>query len=366
MGAGRGPRGGIVATPVPGAARAQAAAAALALTACVHDVCVIIVSHNGKRWLDAALGTLFARAGDVDLDVVVVDNGERRRRPPTSGERFPRPARCAAEPRLRARQQSRPRDRRRPLRPLPQPRHRIPRGHPRRAGRRARPPSRDRARRGAPARQPRRPGAQHPPLPLDRQHAGRSALGRAGPGPAAPARRARARPAPPTAARPPATGPRARSCSPAARRSAATGGFDERFFLFSEETDLCWRVKGRRLGGRAPAAADDPPLRAAKLGRAPRMEAQVAYARLQFARKHFAHAAAVSLGDGAALRPARRSLLAARRAQAEPARGGARGAGDDAERPPALRRPAASCRAQATIVSAPGSTRSSTRVCSPM
>jgi N-acetylglucosaminyl-diphospho-decaprenol L-rhamnosyltransferase len=41
----------------------------------MNDVCAIIVSHNGKGWLDAALTTLFAHAGDVDLDVVVVDNG---------------------------------------------------------------------------------------------------------------------------------------------------------------------------------------------------------------------------------------------------------------------------------------------------
>ncbi|MGN6257803.1 MAG: glycosyltransferase family 2 protein [Solirubrobacterales bacterium] len=41
----------------------------------MHDVCVIIVSHNGKRWLDAALSSLFASAGGLDLDVVVVDNG---------------------------------------------------------------------------------------------------------------------------------------------------------------------------------------------------------------------------------------------------------------------------------------------------
>jgi GT2 family glycosyltransferase len=42
----------------------------------MHDLCAIIVSHNGKRWLDAALTTLFERAGGIELDVVVVDNGE--------------------------------------------------------------------------------------------------------------------------------------------------------------------------------------------------------------------------------------------------------------------------------------------------
>jgi len=41
----------------------------------MHDVCAIIVSHNGKDWLDAALSSLYARAGNLDLDVVVVDNG---------------------------------------------------------------------------------------------------------------------------------------------------------------------------------------------------------------------------------------------------------------------------------------------------
>jgi N-acetylglucosaminyl-diphospho-decaprenol L-rhamnosyltransferase len=41
----------------------------------MHEVCAIVVSHNGKRWLDAALGTLLERAGDVDLEVVLVDNG---------------------------------------------------------------------------------------------------------------------------------------------------------------------------------------------------------------------------------------------------------------------------------------------------
>jgi GT2 family glycosyltransferase len=41
----------------------------------MQDVCVIIVSHNGKGWLEPALSTLFAAAGGLELDVVVVDNG---------------------------------------------------------------------------------------------------------------------------------------------------------------------------------------------------------------------------------------------------------------------------------------------------
>jgi N-acetylglucosaminyl-diphospho-decaprenol L-rhamnosyltransferase len=41
----------------------------------VHDVCAIVVSHNGKRWLDAALSSLRAHAGEIELDIVLVDNG---------------------------------------------------------------------------------------------------------------------------------------------------------------------------------------------------------------------------------------------------------------------------------------------------
>lgn len=40
-----------------------------------HDLCVIVVSHEGKRWLERALASLFEHAGGVSLDVVVVDNG---------------------------------------------------------------------------------------------------------------------------------------------------------------------------------------------------------------------------------------------------------------------------------------------------
>jgi GT2 family glycosyltransferase len=41
----------------------------------MHDVCAIVVSHNGKRWLDACLASLLDHAGGIDLDVIVVDNG---------------------------------------------------------------------------------------------------------------------------------------------------------------------------------------------------------------------------------------------------------------------------------------------------
>jgi GT2 family glycosyltransferase len=40
------------------------------------DVCAIVVSHNSREWLDAALGTLAEHAGGVSLEVIVVDNGE--------------------------------------------------------------------------------------------------------------------------------------------------------------------------------------------------------------------------------------------------------------------------------------------------
>jgi GT2 family glycosyltransferase len=74
----------------------------------------------------------------------------------------------------------------------------------------------------------------------------------------------------------------------AIRREAfeAVGGFDERFFLFSEETDLCKRVQD--AGWEAHV---EPRItiihHAGKAGVQPRREAQMAYARLKYARKHF-------------------------------------------------------------------------------
>jgi GT2 family glycosyltransferase len=39
-----------------------------------HDLAVVIVSTNEADWLEPCLGTLFKHAGDIALDVVVVDN----------------------------------------------------------------------------------------------------------------------------------------------------------------------------------------------------------------------------------------------------------------------------------------------------
>jgi N-acetylglucosaminyldiphosphoundecaprenol N-acetyl-beta-D-mannosaminyltransferase len=81
----------------------------------------------------------------------------------------------------------------------------------------------------------------------------------------------------------------------AVRREAfeAVGGFDESFFLFSEETDLCRRIQDRGWTGSV-----EPALtfihHAGKAGVNPAREAQMAYARLQYARKHFSRPAAAA------------------------------------------------------------------------
>jgi GT2 family glycosyltransferase len=92
-----------------------------------------------------------------------------------------------------------------------------------------------------------------------------------------------------------------------ARREAleSAGFMDERFFIYSEEPDLCLRLK------RAGWEVRHLPVmtivhHAGKGGVRPRMAAQDAYARLQYARKHFAPlhrgAYATALGAGYVVR----------------------------------------------------------------
>ncbi|HEX3042656.1 MAG TPA: glycosyltransferase family 2 protein [Solirubrobacterales bacterium] len=39
------------------------------------DVCAIVVSHDSERWLGPALSSLFEHAGEVELEVAIADNG---------------------------------------------------------------------------------------------------------------------------------------------------------------------------------------------------------------------------------------------------------------------------------------------------
>jgi len=101
------------------------------------------------------------------------------------------------------------------------------------------------------------------------------------------------------------------------RREAleAAGMLDERFFMSSEETDLCFRVK--EAGYRVVHLPSMTILHhAGKRGTNPRMDAQYAFARRLFAEKHFApgtrtaYLAALGLRYGLrAVAPDRRSEL---------------------------------------------------------
>jgi GT2 family glycosyltransferase len=92
-----------------------------------------------------------------------------------------------------------------------------------------------------------------------------------------------------------------------ARREAleSAGFFDERFFIYSEETDLCLRIK--MAGWEIRHLPTMTVLHhAQKAGFSPRMASQDAFARTQYSRKHFSpgHRAAYlgALGLGYAIR----------------------------------------------------------------
>jgi GT2 family glycosyltransferase len=255
----------------------------------MHDVCAIIVSHNGKHWLDAALSTLFAGACGVDLDVVVVDNGSDGSAEHVEA-RFPaaRAIRCENHGFGHANNVALATANARYVLFL-NPDTELLSGSladlvaalDRRlevglAG----------------VRQVDSTGVLSPSIRrfpstanmlaealwVERVPGARRLLGERE---LDPVPYGRETPCDWTSG----------SCMIARRETLAqTGGFDERFFLFAEETDLCWRVKEAgwqimhmpQLTIRHYEHGD---------GLSSRLEAQAAYARIQFARKHFRRAA---------------------------------------------------------------------------
>jgi N-acetylglucosaminyl-diphospho-decaprenol L-rhamnosyltransferase len=55
----------------------------------MHDLAIIVVSTNEARWLDSCLRTVFEHAGSASLDVVVVDNDSTDGTPELVESRFP-------------------------------------------------------------------------------------------------------------------------------------------------------------------------------------------------------------------------------------------------------------------------------------
>jgi N-acetylglucosaminyl-diphospho-decaprenol L-rhamnosyltransferase len=319
----------------------------------MHDVCAIIVSHNGKRWLEACIGSLYASAGDIDLDVVVVDNGSDGSAAFVE-EHFPaaRAIRCANRGFGAANNRGlETADARYVLFLNPDTEflsgdlaelvaaldHRP---HVGLAGARQVGSGGELA--PSMRRFPTTPNMLAEAfaverIPLMRRFLGERVL--------APGRYDRE------------TGCDWTSGSFMLARAEALracGGFDERFFLFSEETDLCWRLKA---AGWDVVHLSQVTIRHYESERSatPRMEAQSAYARLQFARKHFARVVPYRLAM---------VLRFGLRARREAARAALETVLKDEPPFPAGSPPPAE--AQATIVSALGATRSSMRSRSPM
>jgi N-acetylglucosaminyl-diphospho-decaprenol L-rhamnosyltransferase len=316
----------------------------------MDDVCVVIVSHNGKRWLDGALRTLFAHSGDLALDVVLVDNGSDGSAAYVE-EWYPRARviRCAnhgfgaannvAVATAQARYvlflnpdtefvEGTVEDLVRALDRRP----RIGLAGVRQVG-------------GsgnlAPSirRFPSTPKMLAEALAIERLPFLRRFLGERVLTPASYERETRCDWT---------SGSFMLARVETLRQS---GCFDERFFLFSEETDLCRRIKET---GWEIVHLPLVTIRHFESERSatPPMEAQAAYARLQFARKHFRRVAPYrwALGLRYALRARREAARAALRVVIS-------------EKPPLAPAPPAP---QATTVSAPGTTRSSIRSRSPM
>ena len=96
-----------------------------------------------------------------------------------------------------------------------------------------------------------------------------------------------------------------------ARREAleSAGLMDERFFIYSEEPDLCYRIKQAGWDVRhVPWMTILHHVN--KAGINPKLEAQDAFARMQHARKHFSRAHRVAYAGALALRHVLRAAAA--------------------------------------------------------
>jgi len=324
----------------------------------MHDLCAIIVSHNGKRWLDAALGSLFAHADGLDLDAVVVDNGDDGSAAYVE-EHFPaaRTISCANRGFGAANNVALETANARYVLFLNPDTEFL-------SGSLA----------DLVAVLDRRPGVG---LVGVRQLTGHGDLApsiRRFPSTVNMLAEALRVERVPVLRRllgervlDPAVYGRETPCDWTSgsfmlvRREAlrSCGGFDERFFLFSEETDLCWRL--RRAGwGIVHLPLVTIRHYESERSASPRMEAQSAYARLQFARKHFSRVAPYRWAM--ALRYALRAGVPSTDQRRREAGRAALTAVLDEAPPIAAPAPVS----QATMVSAAGTARSSIRSRSPM
>jgi GT2 family glycosyltransferase len=322
----------------------------------VHDVCAIIVSHNSKGWLEPALSSLYARADDVDLDVVLVDNGDDGAAAYVE-RRFPaaRTITCPNRGFAHANNQAlRTADARYVLFLNPdtefltgeladliaafERRPKVGLAGVRQVGS-------DGALAPSIRRFPSTANMLAEALGVERLPGLRGVLGERQLDPRLYARET------------PCDWTSGSFMLVRREALASSEGFDERFFLFSEETDLCWRLKH---GGWEVIHLPCVTIRHHEHGAGTRLESQLAYARLQFARKHLRRVASyrTALGLRYALRAVGRRSDRERRAAARAALGTVL-----SERAPFA---SAAEEPQATMVSAAGSERSSTLVRSPM
>ena len=62
----------------------------------MHDLAVVVVSTNDAHWLRPCLTSVYAHAGDLDLDVVIADNESKDETQALIRDEFPaaRVVRC--------------------------------------------------------------------------------------------------------------------------------------------------------------------------------------------------------------------------------------------------------------------------------